>query len=787
MSQMPPMASAPPIPRITPPLISWLALGVLLACVLGLAQMAHEPFPYWSLDPLLVPTEATWLGPTGQIVLACVAITAAIIASATFPGRFSRGEAAAWILLLIATGVVWWHGRGGRGSLDDWRIGLCWLSAWAGALCVRRLVRAEAMRRVIAASLLGFVAIVCLVGVVQVFIDHPRTVANYAQNREAFLAAQGWSEGSSMARAFERRLRQGEATGWFGLANPLATFAAGWCVVFLGLSIVAWKKRAGVLVRFGIIAGAALSVLLLILCGSKGGYAAAGLGIILALIGFMSRRRNLARPVLGRALGLGVLALVLGAIAARGLVAERAGELSLYFRWLYWKAASRIMLEYPLLGTGPAGFRDAFLLAKDPTCPEDVTSPHNLLVDLAGTLGLAGLGLAVLWLGWAAGLGRMLTTPPRREAKREDSSSPNLEIRLALFPFVLSAMLAWWMESAQTTPPMAAAKLIGLFATGGIALAILGLLRSGTTALLVLLPAAALGMAAHALIDVSATLTGSCGLFMLLLAAGAPGDSSSASGPARSPRWLLVALLLPITLALQSRSVAAWETRLSRANDHVLPVARLHARVNALAAGDPEEKPDALARDLGLPARPSLSLQDLQTAWRAGSIPAMHAALDLLESAARAEPTHAPTLQAASRLALQLADAHRASGAVHEAARADELAVSYAEQATRCPRGQASSFAWLGTVLIAQSRHAPNPAVPLNKAVGALERAHALAPFTLLFPTQLADVHQQLGDLPGAKSWALRALELDAALRLDPLVGLEASQREHLRALAATP
>ncbi|HQR39835.1 MAG TPA: hypothetical protein PLF26_15715, partial [Blastocatellia bacterium] len=69
-------------------------------------------------------------------------------------------------------------------------------------------------------------AVLAFRGIEQVFIEHPGTVENFKRNRDAILAAQGWPPDSAMARGYERRLMQAEATGWFGLSNVYASFAA---------------------------------------------------------------------------------------------------------------------------------------------------------------------------------------------------------------------------------------------------------------------------------------------------------------------------------------------------------------------------------------------------------------------------------------------------------------------------------------------------------------------------------------------------------------------------------
>src|SRR5690606_14992553 len=97
---------------------------------------------------------------------------------------------------------------------------------------------------------------------------------------------------------------------------------------------------------------------------------------------------------------LAAVILPLAAIALRGLLGERLGELSLLFRSFYLRGAIAIIADHPLLGVGPAGFKDAYMLAKPAIAPEDVTSAHSVLFDLGATLGLAGLAWIALLAWW---------------------------------------------------------------------------------------------------------------------------------------------------------------------------------------------------------------------------------------------------------------------------------------------------------------------------------------------------------------------------------------------------
>ena len=66
----------------------------------------------------------------------------------------------------------------------------------------------------------------------------------------------------------------------------------------------------------------------------------------------------------------------------------------------------RVFGDHALTGVGPDGFQQAYLFAKNPLSPEEVSSPHSILFDWLSTLGVAGLAWgALLVLGCGGGAG----------------------------------------------------------------------------------------------------------------------------------------------------------------------------------------------------------------------------------------------------------------------------------------------------------------------------------------------------------------------------------------------
>ena len=213
--------------------------------------------------------------------------------------------------------------------------------------------RDERFKRAALGVMFGFLALLALRGAQEVYIDHAQTMRMYRADPERFLASHGWTADSSMARQYVRRISQPEASGWFGLSNVYASFAVFGTVAAAGWVIGAAKSRRGL---GWALAAAALCGFALFLSQSKGGVAFAGFGIGLLAIGWLfSRVGNAVPPLRGSepttpatgglrprltllrrcaAMSIGPLCIfgVLAAIAVRGVVGERIGELSILFR-----------------------------------------------------------------------------------------------------------------------------------------------------------------------------------------------------------------------------------------------------------------------------------------------------------------------------------------------------------------------------------------------------------------------------------------------------------------------
>jgi hypothetical protein len=392
-----------------PSLVQRAALAAAV-CLAGLAilraMVSIVPTLYFDVDPAADPWPAAGWGPTHALVAdACSLLLAAFIYWVS-SSRARTADALVALAALVPTISIIFHAHS---SADDlWR-GSGWLAAFVSASALwtaaRCLPRGAALRASLLAVLLAVAGPLLLDAASQVFVEHGRTVVEYSTKKEAILAARGWSVDSPQALMFERRLMQIEATGWFVLSNIMSSLLGAMAVALGAMAVVGWRHlergTALLLTAAAIGCGSVVAI-----NGSKGAIVAVLIGITVA---FVARKQ---RPGATWAswLGIAAVAVSVAAIVARGLIGETSAERSLLFRWHYLQGAMDAWLKDPWLGTGPAGFAQAYLGTRPDRAPEEVISAHSMWADWVaslGVLGLAWVAVVLVWL-WLAGSGEGL-------------------------------------------------------------------------------------------------------------------------------------------------------------------------------------------------------------------------------------------------------------------------------------------------------------------------------------------------------------------------------------------
>lgn len=787
--------------------LRWTALVLILIPAAVRASVVMSPMVGWELDPLVIAAPLVGLGPSGFAFMNAGAILA--LGLAMLGDALSGRSMPRWSLTLWALGsaAAAWHGlvlEGGE--LDHLRIGLAWSGALAGAVALLSLCRDERMRSLTLAFTLGFLAMLAAKGGLQVLVEHPATVRTYDADPERFLASQGWTPGSRSALIYERRLRQPEAIGWFGLANVFATFAAAGVVAFAGFLRAAllsrgsegWQPRAA-------IAGLGLLVALasLAMAGAKGGYGAALVGVALVFTGAWSARRL--GPLAGL-LGLGMIWLTILAIVARGVIGEAIGELSLLFRAFYLDAAARIYLEHPIRGVGPGDFKNAYLLTKPPTSPEEVSGPHSVLLDFAATLGLGGLAWAglVLRLAWMNGSRALDPAPdPDRETLPTD-------VRLLLLGAACATIAGAIAETAASTIENALVRLLGVGLWIALGWGVLRVLREGDGrsrgAALWAAAAAGIALLVHAQIEMTLTTLTSGALALAIVAAACAHSEPSQERQAgrakdtkttprrRNNTWQAAAIASCVLVIGLGSFVAAWwpiaswSRAMARAYATVGDLAELRQRADVAAPADLPPLAAELTRELGVSVPASES--QVRGAWSVLATQRLRIATDHLARAHALQPNHLPTAEVYQRTLLQRAALAPLDAPFDERIGPAMEAESIANAMTMRRGDMAEAWAQLASVRLAraelagEAEDAAAQARLLREGAAATRRAHELDPYGLAHPVRLVEIYTRLGDDRAARAWANRALAINERLYLDPLRQLRDARRSWLEEIA---
>lgn len=791
-------------PRALEDALMWAGLMITLGPMLVRALSPASALPYWDLDPLTVPAAILGLGPGGSMLVdVLIVFGAAFLVLGTARLGCSRWVLVAALAVAAANIVIKYHGWIlPYASVGQQRIGLSWSSALVAGLAFFHAARDPRVRAVALATLLGAVAAMTVKAAAQVLFENPRTIADFRRDRAMIFQAQGWSPDSPMARSYERRLTQNVATTWLGLSNVYATFAAAAAAALLAGTLASLRAHAERWQTAVLAFATGLATLGALLTQSKGAVLALALGFgLVALAWWMRRRQRPAPPRWAALLGPTLVVAALGLIVARGVIGERLGELSLLFRWFYMQAATRIALDHPLIGVGPDGFKDAYLLAKNPLSPEDVASPHIILFDWWACLGLAGVALALLLLLASARAAWTLLGPSASDADPPDEGTNSADdmpapvsaeartlVRAVAAIAAASTIAALWFEQAGLTPDAAVVRLLGLVMWILVAAAIALFMtrdRAGWPGAAT--AAAALVAAVHAQIDVTGSWPQSAGLFTVLVAlAAAPMHAQTTA------RWRRVAATaLGVIMALAALNVVTritppvirWERALGDAAAMVRPLAEL--RWLQSASPSPTSREQAarlLSAELGQPVAATQIEAAADRLRRARTADAAQA----LATADAGLPPDFPTRREASRLFLTLAieawAAGDKAGAEAHRARAFELAAS---PPNRPPRALEAN--WRATLLEAWSTAIADQNTRAQ-ALTELDQALQRSPYSLATAYRLLALAAGLQDQDRVAKTVPLVLELDDQARLDrDAVGLTQRQRRWVESLVKVP
>lgn len=397
-----------------------------------------------------------------------------------------------------------------------------WLWIGYGALyfLLRQLLASRRETRAVMVVLFALTVSIAGYGLEQYFYELPQTRAAYQADPEAALREQGFSTApdSPDRRLFEDRLRSVEPIGTFALTNSLAGMIVPWLTLGVGLALAeAHERRRGRV----LLAGAVCLVLLagcLLLTKSRSGFAAALLGVPLSWWACRQATGRLSWKWLAAAAGTLVVLAGL-ALAVGGLDRQVASEAtkSLGYRMQYWSSSLAMIKDGPLYGRGPGQFGEIYQGYKLPEASEEISDPHNFLIEVwvtAGTPALLALLTVLALFAW-----RWLRPAPPEGAGLPEQT-PTGDATLAIMGGAVGGFLAALpLGLLGSAPPGLAVFWLGLPLACLVVLALAPWVREGT--LPVRLPGVALVvLLIHLLAAGALEFAGVAGSFWLLLAVG---------------------------------------------------------------------------------------------------------------------------------------------------------------------------------------------------------------------------------------------------------------------------
>ncbi|MCA9279344.1 MAG: O-antigen ligase family protein [Phycisphaeraceae bacterium] len=822
----------------TRPTLSGLCFLVSVVASLVLMMSVVEPLPFWDTDPSSLPFSTntgalalgglnasfSGIGPAMCVVLCSIAVAGAIPRIVRTLSKPTRWQTASQLCLFAGILVIGYHALFRVGfDPDAARLGCAWI---AGIVCGFAAWKVRGITRAIAVALvLGSIAFLTIHGLVQVLLSHPATIKDFEATRNQFFAAKGWAPDSSMAQIYERRLNQNEMSGWFGLSNVYATFAASMAMCFGALMVfrgkLAFREHTGQ--SIWVVLGLGLSLVALIGSHSKGGIGALVLATV--LLAFTTKLRNRLvetssfKRRLPMLLGGAAITLPLLGILARGIIGTSIGELSILFRWFYVSSATRIAGTHLPFGTGPDGFKQAYTLLGHPMSPEQVVSPHSVLFDLIATLGIAGAALCVVF-----GIAAILTG---RNAVLEyaQSDSPQPELPAKPIVYSLLAMLGGACVASIIAQPAASIPIVVADAFeklhnvspdqsllfGGAFVVVATVLATGIgwagTTLLMRSPTAmgrsvaagALVLIVHAQIEMTPVITSATPVFCIMLGLGAGRYSERATEDVPVQSLNRVSLLLVSTAALTVclwcgvRSYR-WETALTRAAESLLPISEMRSAMQE--AGTRREAFDAvnstaqlfgLTLSEGFEVMPEFQMDP--DAWLAAYRAVQGLNTDAsIDRAVALAPHHMPT----RRIQIEnLITTARAMGALPVARTLQPELINLigerAVQAATMPTTDDADAQRLLAMVVSDPFLASD-AIAGRDPVAEWMRATSKDPRSIETRQRVIEVlYAQLDTLPDARTVLIdqceQLLELNKRMRLDPLRQLSETERLRVETL----
>jgi UDP-GlcNAc:undecaprenyl-phosphate GlcNAc-1-phosphate transferase len=297
---------------------------------------------------------------------------------------------------------------------------------WVGCLALVQAIRSDAERRFLLAVLVAAALVSALVALEQTFQEFPARMAYFQAHRQEILASQGIAAGSAAEQAFLERLGAG-ATGAMAGPGVLATMLVLGILIACGLAREKWteasrSRRAGMRpMAVGLLAVAAVCAAGLAATKSRSGAAALLVGLGWLAVAWQVRRRGLRVALYAAPLVIVAGFVALAAAVDHPAIAAVLGPLR--YRPGEWLATWDILRSHGIAGVGLENFGLYYPEFRSPSAPANLDDPHNLVLSLWSSLGLAGAaaGIALVAVAVVAWL------RARRAGPRDEAGAPAMQ------------------------------------------------------------------------------------------------------------------------------------------------------------------------------------------------------------------------------------------------------------------------------------------------------------------------------------------------------------------------
>ncbi|MFQ5590283.1 MAG: O-antigen ligase family protein, partial [Phycisphaerae bacterium] len=370
-----------------------------------------EPYPVRTLifDLLILSGTCGWL-----------------LVRAMEPGRAYRRTGLEYGAALVAVACVASCLTAGNKRLAI-NASLDWLCLPVLTIALVQLMYKAWHRRVFLAALLATACVQSAQCFDQYFLSFDDTWEHYQSVREDLWATQGVELDAPQVTLFERRLLAREASGALSHSNIAGSYLVLCGFPAVGVLLATWRRARDWLGRLAA-GGAALGTGVILsavpLTKSLGAMVSAAIGVVLWSVLWHARKWTKTHRVRAVVLGWGVAAAALGTTLCYGVWRGSFPHSSLTFRWKYWVASYDMIADHALTGVGRENFGRHYLQYKAIESPEEVTNPHNVLVQAAAEWGLPGaLGLVVMLIGASV----TITSGRRPEVDRHSLPTPDKE------------------------------------------------------------------------------------------------------------------------------------------------------------------------------------------------------------------------------------------------------------------------------------------------------------------------------------------------------------------------